>query len=256
MQSKKEGTIEYTYISDVSKVEKEDVCTNEYIDELGITRIELQELYNAFLKEYPSMCDESETDRINAFVNYAVDEGIIEDTTGQRTATMKETIRNNLLLVALGGDVLGYTTASDYLEHSLQDTLSDLYYLSGTKYATQIYNSIEFSRIQSAFLLNVRGTNYIEYYMSDSTILNSTTDLKLAYNKVDYIVEGRKNNGVWTVTVTFTDIYDFEYQPWENAMTDNTLVTILNNYAASGQSLGAVVPYDIKVVVKYTFNAI
>ena len=35
----------------MAKVEKEDVCSNKYIDELGITRSELQELYNAFLKE-------------------------------------------------------------------------------------------------------------------------------------------------------------------------------------------------------------
>lgn len=249
--------VEYTYISDVKNESKNsEDSTNAYIEELGLTRVELQEAYNIFLEENPSMCLDQETDVLNAFVDYAITKGIIEDTQEQRTATLKETTRNNLLLVVAGGNALGYTTASDYLEHSLQDNPGDLYYLSGTKYATQIYNSSEFAQIRSSFLSKVKGTSHIEYYMSGSTTLSSTTDLKLAYNKVAYTVDGRKNNGVWTVTVTFTDTYDFEYQPWKNAMTNSALVTILNNYAASGQNIGAVVPYDIKVVVKYTFNAI
>ena len=67
-----------------------------------------------------------------------------------------------------------------------------------------------------------------------------------------------KSNGKWTLTITFTDTYDFDAQSWKNAMTDNALVTILNNYAAYAQSIGAN-HYTGKVAVntrsyKYTNN--
>lgn len=84
--------------------------------------------------------------------------------------------------------------------------------------------------------------------------MNSTTDLHLAYNKVSYYVTGIKSNGVWTLTITFRDTYDFEKQAWENAMTDNVVVTALNNYAAYAQDIGAIVPYGITVTVRITFT--
>ena len=84
-------------------------------------------------------------------------------------------------------------------------------------------------------------------------VLNSTTDLHLAYNNVNYSATGVKSNGKWTLTITFTDTYDFDAQSWKNAMTDNALVTILNNYAAYAQSIGAIVPYNVTVTVQTTF---
>ena len=89
---------------------------------------------------------------------------------------------------------------------------------------------------------------------SGSTTLNSTTDLHLAYNKVSYVASGTKSNGKWTLTIKFKDTYNFEKQAWENAMTDNVVVTALNNYAAYAQDIGAIVPYDITVTVKTTFT--
>ena len=80
------------------------------------------------------------------------------------------------------------------------------------------------------------------------------TDLHLAYNKVKYIISGKKNNDTWTMDITFSDTYDFEKQLWKNAMTSNPAVTVLNNYAAYAQSLKAIVPFKIRVVVKSTFK--
>ncbi|MEQ2543297.1 hypothetical protein WMO27_18525, partial [Lachnospiraceae bacterium CLA-AA-H183] len=74
--------------------------------------------------------------------------------------------------------------------------------------------------------------------------------LWIVYN---YSATGVKSNGKWTLTITFTDTYDFDAQSWKNAMTDNALVTILNNYAAYAQSIGAIVPYNVTVTVQTTF---
>ena len=75
----------------------------------------------------------------------------------------------------------------------------------------------------------------------------------MAYNKVSYKVVGKKVNGKWNLTITFSDRYDFETQAWKNSMTDNAAVTIMNNYAAYAQSIGAIVPYDVKVTVTKTY---
>ena len=93
----------------------------------------------------------------------------------------------------------------------------------------------------------------LDLSMGMMDVLNSTTDLHLAYNNVNYSATGVKSNGTWTLTITFTDTYDFDAQSWKNAMTDNALVTILNNYAAYAQSIGAIVPYNVTVTVQTTF---
>ena len=62
-----------------------------------------------------------------------------------------------------------------------------------------------------------------------------------------------KKRKIWRVKFTFTDRYDFEVQAWKNAMTSSNVVTLLNNYAAYGQKIGAVVPYDIKIQFNMSF---
>ena len=120
--------------------------------------------------------------------------------------------------------------------------------------AKQIAGSTECTTIVNQFKQDVTGTNYVRKTNSETTTLNSTTDLHLAYNNVNYSATGVKSNGKWTLTITFTDTYVFDAQSWKNAMTDNALVTILNNYAAYAQSIGAIVPYNVTVTVQTTFQ--
>ena len=75
------------------------------------------------------------------------------------------------------------------------------------------------------------------------------TDLYLAYHNMDYSIYGKKSGNTWTLTVTLTDTYDFDAQAWKNKMSRNPAVTVINNYAAYAQSIGAIVPYDITVKV-------
>ena len=120
--------------------------------------------------------------------------------------------------------------------------------------AKQIADSTECAAIVNQFKSDVTGTSYVRKTNSGTTTLNSTTDLHLAYNNVNYSATDVKSKGTQTLTITFTDTYDFDTQAWNNAMTDNALVTILNNYAAYAQSIGAIVPYDVIVTVKTTFQ--
>lgn len=199
-------------------------------------------LYNQYLEQAPASISEGEDFAVAAlegFTQYAVEEGIIEDTVEQRAAITKAVVRAEFKLVVAGGNVLGYTAAATLLNHSLQDNPSNLSYGSTTDMAKQIAGSTECRTIVNQFKSDVTGTNYVRKTNSGTTTLNSTTDLHLAYNNVNYSATGVKSNGKWTLTITFTDTYDFDAQSWKNAMTDNALVTILNNYAAYAQSIGA-----------------
>ncbi len=230
---------------------------NDYNEAIKMTDEQAFEYFEEFLASQPSIASVEGNitqETLSAFAQYAVDEGIIADTAEQRGAITKAIVRASFAVVVTGGDLLGFDTAADLLDHSLQDSPSDLSYGSTSSYATQILNSSECKKIISDFKAYVTGKNLSARTTSGSTTLNSTTDLHLAYNKVSYIASGTKSNGKWTLTIKFKDTYDFEKQAWENAMTDNAAVTALNNYAAYAEDIGAIVPYDITVTVKTTFT--
>lgn len=231
---------------------------DSYEESIGMTDEEALELFNDYLSSLPETYSEtapSSAEHLDDFVEYAVEEGIIEDTPVQRAAITKAVVRAQFKIVASAGKALGFKTAGTFLNHSLQDKPSNLSYGSSTSYASQISKSSECKKIVNSFKSYVKGKKLTARRTSGSTTLNSTTDLHLAYNKVSYVASGTKKNGTWTLTITFSDTYDFEKQAWKNAMTNNPAVTILNNYAAYAQSLKAIVPFKVKVTVKTTFKA-
>ena len=230
---------------------------NDYNEVIKMTDEQALEYFKEFLASQPcpaTLESNITKETLDAFAQYAVDEGLIADTAEQRGAITKAIVRAEFAVVVAGGNLAGFDTAADFLDHSLQDSPSDLSYGSTSSYATQILNSSECKKIISDFKAYVKGKNISARITSGSTTLNSTTDLHLAYNKVSYVASGTKSNGTWTLTIKFKDTYDFEKQAWENAMTDNAAVTALNNYAAYAQDIGAIVPYDITVTVKTTFT--
>lgn len=85
--------------------------------------------------------------------------------------------------------------------------------------------------------------------------MNSTNDLKLAYNKVSYKVTANKKSGTWNIKIVFSDTYDFKYASWgEYSGLGSADITIINNYGATAQSVGAVVPYNIDITVTSTYT--
>lgn len=214
-------------------------------------------LYSQFLaSKHNSIAEETGiiTETLDEFAQYAVDNGIIEDTPVQRAAITKAVVRQEFKTVANCGYVAGYKTAAVLLDHSLQDSPSDLSFSSRSTYSAQILSSSECTKIVNEFKKAVQGKNLSGWTISGDTTLNSTTDLHLAYNKVSYVASGQNTNGTWTLTIAFRDTYDFESRAWKNAMTDNAAVIVINNYAAYAQSIGAIVSYDIRIIVKTSFT--
>lgn len=235
-------------------VAKDDV----YFDKTAaLDEDEFLKLYNRFLISKNNSTFEETDDlarTLDEFAQYAVDNGVIEDTPVQRAAITKALVRREFKTLANYAYVAGYRTAANFLNHSLQDNPSDLTFGSDTTYSAQVLGSSECEKIISDFKEEVKGKNHPGWTMVGSTTLNSTNDLHLAYNRVNYVASGQNKNGNWTLIITFRDTYDFESQAWKNIMTDNAAVVILNNYAAYAQSIGAIVPYDIRVIVKTTFT--
>lgn len=83
---------------------------------------------------------------IDGYLQYAVDNGYIDDTPEQKASISKAFARGLLSIAAGAGGVL-CPTAGEFLSHSLQDNPSDLVYGSSSSYAEQIQNSSEFQSI-------------------------------------------------------------------------------------------------------------
>ena len=161
-------------------------------------------------------------------------------------------LRANLLRVASGGRIRGYTMSADFLEHSTIDNASDLYFYDGSSESDKIKNSNEYEIILENVKRNLRSTYGNVYKITrESIVLNSTRDLYLSLNKVDYSVYAEKiSYNKWEIFITVYDTYNFEPATWKDyAGLNRALVIFLNNYGHICQNEGAVVPYDIYITM-------
>lgn len=253
---------EYTHYEDGDEEKVIDLAES-FNEEIGLTDEEVEQIYESYVIEESVSADERLTvNDFENFANYAVEHNIIEDSVEAKAAINKSVVRASLRGIAYGGGALGYTVARDLLLHSLQDSPSGLSFEgSGNSTVKKVIASSAFNTIYDNYKRHVRNSSSLVYMTSGSTTLSSPKDLHLALNKVNYIadgygkfvkIKGRKHK-IWKVKFTFTDKYDFEVQAWKNAMTDSNLVTALNNYAAYGQKIGAVVPYNVRIQFDMSF---
>lgn len=254
------NTISHNEISALSFAENS-VITQEFDisdnTETTLSDSEILDLYEQFIEGKPSLFSSNTSDNISEFTDYCVALGVIDDTPTERSVVSKVLIRSYFKAAVTAGNVAGYTTAAYLLNHSLQDNPANLTFATSSTYAYQVERSTACQSIINS-LKSKAASGTVSYSMiSGSTTLNSTTDLMLSYNKVNYKAELTKmtSNGLWRVDIVFTDTYDFAAQDWKNSMTDNAVVTLINNQAAAAQSSGAIQPYNITVKTSTYFYA-
>ena|GEM_PF-3688749 len=192
----------------------------------------------------------SEAD-IQAFVEYAVANGIIEDTPINRTIVAIISARVHMGIVATAGGVLGFKMAEAFLNHSLQDNPSTYTVNRDTTYSNQVKNSTAHANLIASVgnMLNTySGTIYTQ---TGSVALNSTTDLHLALNLASYILGAEKVGSSWNIYVRYYDVYDFAPGDWSKLSLSGAAIAALNQAGYSAMSIGAVVPYGIEI---YTLN--
>ncbi len=213
----------------------------------GLTYKELLDLYNKYSSKNKidkETLEFNAEEDLNNFVQYMVDNGIIPDSQQAKQDISIAFLRAQFNLAASIGEKLGYEHAADFLRHSLQDDPEDLYFAPGTEVSDWILESDEVQSLISDFQDYVTGRSLSRRFTSGSTILNSDRDYFLALNKVDYRIDGVKSGRRWNLDIDIIDEYDFDYS-WEYV--DELIATIVNNYAALAEDLGAIVPYDIRI---------
>lgn len=222
--------------------EKEvEILFDDFVIENELTQQEIIKLDEAGLEE---------------FVDYAVDSGAIYNTMEARAEVLIKAVRLQFKAVVAGGKLVGYTTAADLLNHSLQDSPKDLKYASGTAISNQVKGSKEVGDLVADITKYVEGAKLSAYTTSGSTTLNSTKDLFLAFNKVSYVASSTKNlkTGQWTTTITFKDKYDFDEIEWKNVSgLGQAAIAALTNYAVDAENIGAIVPYNIQITTTNIF---
>ena len=167
-------------------------------------------------------------------------------------------IRSDFMLMAGAAKKAGLTNASDLLIHSLQDNPSNRSFNASSTLTTAIQSSNGYANIK-ADIATILGKNTTKTALSGNTsgTLGSPTDLFLALNKVacTWTADRRSTDDPWNVHVSLTDRYDFEYMAWKNSGIVNAFITLLNNWGATAQQIGAIVPYDITIsMITYKTN--
>lgn len=228
-------------------------------ESINMTDEQVLDLYEQYTLDNNITEEDFSVENLENFAYYAVAHNIIDDSDIARVGITKSLVRAQFRIFANLGNRAGFKTASQLLRHSLQDNPKKLGFLSSSAVSKRVKQSSECKSIIRDIRSAVKGVEQTDYTTSGSTTLNSTRDLHLAFNKVDYEANGKVVHQIgkrkkWEFRIEFTDTYDFDVQSWNNEMSPNSkAITILNNYAAFAQSLGAIVPYDVSVLVKVTF---
>lgn len=233
--------------------EKQKICS----DGLNLTQYDVRTYYDAFLESRNAQFAEraNESNEIDEFVQYAVDQGIILDTAEQREALTKEGYRLLLTPLVTIGNEAGLYTAATLLSRPLQDVPGNFVKNATSGYAIELINCDEIQELISEFSDYVRGENLQGRTISGSVALESTLNLELAYHLVDYVIYGTNKNGTWSLTIRITDEYDFDYIAWKEGMSAySAAVSIINNYAVDAQNAGAIVPYSIMITGNASFT--
>ena len=97
---------------------------DSYEDTIGMTDEEVLQIYNDYLALLPETANETNihsAEHLNDFVEYAVEQGIIEDTAVQRAGITKTIVRAQFKVVATAGSTEEekQVLINDYLESGL-----------------------------------------------------------------------------------------------------------------------------------------
>lgn len=137
----------------------------------------------------------------------------------------------------------GYETSAWLLEHSLQDSPSDVYRDNNSRIAYLINNDSAYLRALDRAIASSDNGKVIGYL---DNIVFESGDLYYSIHKSTIYVDGyQKENGQWIIHATMTDTYDFtEIQSFMGSF---GLGTLANDAAVISQTTGAINPYKITV---------
>ncbi len=159
----------------------------------------------------------------------------------------KSWYRAEFKLVASAGNALGYTYAAKLLRNSLNDSPMSIYYGPDSDFVLKLKSTQEYQALIHDIrniLETFSGTSYTK---SGFITINSNKDLKLAVHGMIYTLNADLRNDIWTISLQFNDMYDFDKMAWSDSGIKENLITFINNNAYAAQECGAIVSYPITV---------
>lgn len=238
----------------------EEINLDEKIEEINMSANEVSSLYKTFVsqnknaKSYPNGYDD-----IPDFVDYAVANGFIEDNAVSRASLSKEGYRVVFRTAATTLKNFGLFYAGDFLANSLNDNPKTKSYASTSNLSADIKLQSGYKDSKNAIKNAIKNlsSSKTTYTRTNSFNLNKSGtnkkswDMFLALHGVSYTAKATKNsNTKWSYTMTVTDYYDFKPENYK----DSPIVNTVNNYAVGAMKAGAIVPFNIKVIINDTVS--
>ena len=238
----------------------EEYNLDEKIKEINMSANDVSDLYEVFssqnnkAKSYPNGYDD-----IPDFVEYAVDNGFIEDNEVSKARMSKEGYRNIFRTAATTLKNFGLFYAGDFLANSLNDNPKTKSYAASSNLSADIKLQSGYKGAKDAITNAIKklSSSQTTYNKSDGFYLNKngtnkkSWDLFLALHGVSYKANATKSSSTkWNYTMTVTDYYDFKPENYK----DSPIVNTVNNYAVNAMKAGAIVPFNIKVIINDSVN--
>lgn len=150
-----------------------------------------------------------------------------------------------------------FPIGSKELKHSLANKPTNRNWGTSSASARAIANTKEYKQLIADIKTKLDKKTGTSANGSGSITISSDKDLLLAYHGMSYTYTATRTTPTasWSIKVIFTDIYDFDKSNWKkNTYSVQAMINAINDYGAVAQSMGAIVPFNIKVTmpaVKY-----
>lgn len=240
--------------------ESEEYDLDEINTEINMSPNEVSSLYDEFVKQNTkTKSHPNGYDDIPDFVDYAVRNGYIEDTQIAKTRMSKEGYRTVFRTAAGTLKNFGLYYAGDFLANSLNDRPKTKSYASSSNLSADIKLQGGYQDSRNAIRSAIRKlpSSQTKYTRKNSFNLNrngvnkKSWDMFLALHGVSYTANATKSTSKkWNYSMTVTDYYDFKPEKYQ----DSPIVNTVNNYAVNAMKAGAIVPFNIKVIINDSVN--
>lgn len=163
-------------------------------------------------------------------------------------------------IVAIGGNVVGFDSSAELLEHSLTTKPKDLVITDG-KIVEEIKNDSQFQK-QLKEIVEEYGKETSEFNTAEIKKLSlqfDNSDLYYSIHKADIKVIGKKENEKWNLEIELIDTYDYsefkklkEYIKDANSVPKSMFSSFIYNLAHISSMFGVIKEY--KVIVRFTID--
>ncbi|MBR2786482.1 MAG: hypothetical protein IKD76_03195 [Clostridia bacterium] len=160
-------------------------------------------------------------------------------------------------VVAIGGNVVGFDSSAELLEHSLTDKPKDLLITEG-KIVDEIKNDSQFQQKLKDIVIKY-GKDTSKFNTNVLKIQFDNSDLYFAIHGADIIVAGEKINEKWKLDIEIKDPYDYtEFKDLEDYVKDANSVpksmfsSFIYNLAHISVMLGVIKEYN--VIIRFTID--